>query len=690
MQVVRLLEPRARTWSAKLVEAWRALQLEWRLSKNDILQLYLTYAPYGGNVEGISAAAYVYFGHAPRHLTYGQAAFLYLLPQSPSRWHYYHSNQWQQARWRILQRLADCGVMTDKQAIQSARSPLPKSRKPFPRHASHFATYLRRHYPTARRFKTTIAIDIQRFIEQTAKRHDNALTADSIHNIALIVADNASRSVRAIIGNFDDLALEHGQNIASFDVPRSPGSTLKPFLYALALDQGKILPETLLLDVPTVYQQYAPGNFSGTFSGLVAAQTALSQSLNIPFVRLLQQIGVAQFLSFLELGGLEIASAREHLGLSMIIGGIEITPLQMLQLYTHLANGGRAARLRFLTVSEAYESIPLSKNSSHPFATSRRRGQNSPTLSATNWLSPGAVHLTDIALAKRDRPDFPQRKNFATYTANIRWKTGTSQGRRDAWSIGYDDQHTVLVWLGNLNQDASMALTGANSAAPIMFEVLEGLHRRQRDQVAPSSSPVQHLVKVEACAFSGDRASRFCPLTKPVWGVRDRVPTHVCRFHQRILRDIHSGLRVLRGCDQGLNTELASVLNLPGQVFRWVQQIDPRQTLLPPFHPQCRYLPVANGSLQIRSPQQGAHYLMLPSFGQSILHLPLLVDGSSQQTNMSCFLNGHQIDHGQSDVRYYLSLSPGEFYLFCSTADGASDAVYFEVTTPASLPRLPM
>lgn len=662
MQVVRLLEPRPRTLGAKLAEAWRALQLEWHLSKDEILQLYLTYAPYGGNVEGISAATHLYFGHAPRTLSRAEAIFLYLLPQAPVRWRTYRLEQWQQATQRVMQRLTACGLHT--RVAQHMQTPVPEVRLQLPRHAAHFGAYLRRQYPTQQRFHTTLSIDVQRFIEQVAKRRRNDLAAEGIYNIALLVADNESRSLRGIVGNFDDLADEHGQNIASFAVPRSPGSTLKPFLYALALDAGEILPQTLLLDVPTVYDQYSPGNFSGAFTGLVAAQTALSQSLNVPFVRLLQQIGVPNFLSFLEFGGLRMGSQRERLGLSLIIGGIEITPLQMLELYTHLANGGKTASLRFLDAGEKQET-------------------------ASNWLSPGAVHLTEIALAKRDRPDFPQRKAVSAHPTHIRWKTGTSQGRRDAWSIGYDDQHTVLVWLGNLNQESSMALTGANSAAPIMFVVLEGLHQRNSHRLPAIPHPSQHLVKLDICAFSGDRASRYCPVTRAGWGIRGHVPTHVCRFHKPILRDVKSGLRLVKGCEQGLEAELVDVLDLPGRVLQWMQPIDPRQTLLPPFHPQCRYRPLAAATLHIRSPQQGAHYVMLPSFGQRLLHLPFTVDASGGQDKMACFLNGRQLAPAPSGISPYLSLGAGAFHLFCSTSEGASDAIQFEVQFPSDFARLP-
>ncbi len=663
MQVARLLEPRPRTIRTKIIEAWRAIQLEWRLRKEDILTLYLTYAPYGGNVEGIAAASYLYFGHAPNSLTPAEVAFLSLLPQAPSRWQTYTPRRWRAARQRVLERLERCGVLQPEEWRQAQKAPLPTGRQRFPLHAAHVADYLRQRHPERQRLQTTIAIDIQRLLERLGRRLRGTLAAHGIHNIAILVVENAPRAVRGVLGNFDYLGTDHGQNIAAFRVPRSPGSTLKPFLYALALDRAMMLPETLLLDVPTRFRRYAPANFSGTHRGLVTAETALSQSLNVPFVRLLHRLGMDHFLSFLEFGGLQIASDRRELGLSLIIGGIEVTALELVKLYVNLANGGRPGDLRFLASSEAaYGQFP--------------------------WLSRGAVHLTDRALAKRDRPDFPRRHDIAGFSPEIRWKTGTSQGRRDAWSIGYDDRFTVLVWLGNLDYRPSMALTGAASAAPVMFEILEALRRRVPRHVSSPTPPLLDLDAVNVCAFSGERAAPFCPVTRMAWAVRDRVPASTCRFHTQILRDKASGLRLLRGCDDGLQTELAAVLDLPSSVLAWMGTLRRHQALLPPFHPQCTYLPVAGASLAIRSPLDAGRYLILPSFGQRAVSLPLDLHLSGAAEDVSCILNGNQLHVGAMEFSRVLQLSPGTYHLFCSNMDGASDEIRFEVRRPSTLPRL--
>jgi penicillin-binding protein 1C len=536
-------------------------------------------------------------------------------------------------------------------------------RQPFPLHAAHLADYLRQQYPMHAQLRTTITMDVQRLLEQLVRRQRRTLAAQGIQNIAILVVENATRAVRGVIGNFDYLGTEHGQNIAAFTVPRSPGSTLKPLLYAFALDQAVMLPETVLLDVPTRFAHYTPENFSGTYGGLVAAETALAQSLNVPFVHLLHDVGLDRFLSFLELGGFRMATDRREFGLSMIIGGIEVTPLELVKLYVNLANSGRRGELRWLASADT----PASQAA---------------------WLSPEAVHLMSRALAKRDRPDFPQRKAVAVAAPEIRWKTGTSQGRRDAWSAGYDDRFTVLVWLGNLDRTSSPALTGADSAAPVMFEILEALRTRASAPRHGATHAMPGLVEVEVCAFSGDQAAPFCPLTKKVWGIRDRLPMHTCRFHKQILRDQDSGLRVMRGCDQGLRTELTSVLDLPAGVLQWMRATWRDHTLLPAFHPRCTSIPVQGGVLNIRSPVHGGYYLLLPSFGQQMMHLPLDLHVSGSTADISCILNGQQLRFAHLEFGPVLELRHGRYELFCSNMDGASDAVHVQVAAPEGLPRL--
>ncbi len=651
MQLVRLLEPRPRTFTSKLIESFRALQLELQLSKQEILRLYLSYAPYGGNVEGISAASYMYFGHQPSEITAGEMAMLLLLPQSPSRWYRLSEAQWQTARARVLAELQAKGVISKQQQAAGNAEAIPRQRFKMPMTAPHYADYVKQKQPEQKILKTTLSIDVQRLAEAVVSRIRPEYKALGIHNVSVLVVENSSRKVRAAVGNFGYLDREQGQSFNSFDVARSPGSTLKPFLYAMAIEQGKILPQTLLLDVPTQYASYEPGNFSGDYKGLVKAEYALSQSLNIPFVRMLQEIGLEHFLAFMEEGVSWQFDRKQELGLSMIIGGVELTPMQLVELYVNLASRGQAAPLQLLEGKE---------------------------LEQRPWFSEGAMTLLEQALAMRDRPDFPLRKAFSRFRPDVRWKTGTSQGRRDAWSIGYDSEYTVLVWFGNLDQKPSQFLTGASAAAPVMFELLEGL-QQQRGSQAARQEWSSELQQVEVCAFSGETPSSSCPETKTVMGLKKYPLSGSCRFHQHVLLDKASGLRVLKGCDAEMQTVEANVLHLPPLVRRWFGERQGMSLTVPTFHPGCKKFATAEGTLSIRRPKQGDEYMLLPSFGRNDVVIRMDIESSSSLQEASCFLNGRQMADISVSSHLTLNLPRGDYHIFCSNIHGGSDEVSFKV-----------
>jgi len=650
MQLARLLEPRPRTLFSKLIEVFRSLQLELHFSKSEILRLYLTYAPYGGNIEGIAAAAHAYFGHRPSEITPGEAALLLLLPQSPSRWERYSAQSWRQSRARVLDELIAKGVLTQAKASEGKLEPVPQQRRPMPMLAPHFADALRARYVDKPEINASLSVDIQRLLERTVARIRDRYASLGVHNVSLIVVDNESRKLRGVVGNFDYLQRAHGQSIASFDVPRSPGSTMKPFLYALALERGMILPETLLLDVPTSYAGYKPGNFSGSYLGLVRAEEALSQSLNVPFVRLLHRVGVEHFMSYVEEGASWQFDRSRGLGLSMIIGGVELTPMQIVELYVNLANHGRRGPL--LELADG------------------RPGDEA------EWFSPGAVTLLEQAMSRRDRPDFPERSDLAQVPSDIRWKTGTSQGRRDAWSIGYNRRYTVLAWFGNLDQSPSQFLTGATAAAPVMFDILEALEPRHGNDAVPVTA--EGLREVEVCAFSGDPPSANCPLLRKTMALANSPVSGSCRFHRKVLVDKKSHLRVLKGCDEGMQTSFETVVQLPPMVRRWYGAQGGGNLTAPAFHPACRNMMSEHGSLDILAPKSGERLMLLPSFGGDTLVVPLDIESTAAPMETTCILNGRQMEMTGASWPV-LRLPPGDYHLFCSSTHGASDEVDFAI-----------
>jgi penicillin-binding protein 1C len=470
MQLARLLEPRPRTIRSKAIEALRAVQIEQRLSKTGVLEAYLAFAPYGANVEGIEAASLLYFGHRADRLTADEIAVLLAVPQDPTARfpRVDHVDALRAARDRVLARLLaldDRAGFGEAELRDASTRPVPSALRAVPREAPHAAAWLAGRAPSGAAIATTLDHGIQSTVERAIRRAHSGWAAQGIHNAAVVVVDHHTDEVKALVGNADFFDAAHGGQIAGFDVPRSPGSTMKPFVYALALDRGQALPETLSLDVPVAYQGYAPENYDGRYDGVVPLEQALTRSLNVPFVLQLEEMGMAPFEALLANGGVRSQDLSPGaLGLSAVVGGMELTPLELAALYAALANDGEVRDLRIVAA---------------------------PASAPRRLFSPAAAWLTRRALAIRDRPDFPARREMGAAPRGIHWKTGTSFGNRDAWAVGSNLRYTVVVWTGNFDRTASPHLVGAETPAPVLFDLLEALDDRRsaaRD-LPPGISP---------------------------------------------------------------------------------------------------------------------------------------------------------------------------------------------------------
>ncbi len=435
MQTVRLLQPRPRTLVSKLVEMVQAVRLERVLDKREILELYLTLAPYGGNLQGIRAASLAYFGKEPRRLTPSEIALLIALPQSPeTRRPDRHPEAARRARNFVLQRLYKKGLL-DRQTLRVAQSrPVPSRGELRPFLAPHLTARLHRLHPDKNEVRTTLDARLQRRLRDLARRY-RLLPGESL---AVLVVENESGQVRAHLGSGDWLCQSQ---LDLTRAVRSPGSTLKPFIYGLGFETGKMHPETWVRDEKYRAGVFGPANYDRKFHGVVSLREALRRSLNIPAVKALRRIGVKPLLwRFNEVGVTLRLPPGQEPGLAVALGGAGIRLQDLVALYASLARGGRFRALSF----EAGETHPEQK-----------------------LLSPVAVWYLDNVLK-----EVPPPEGFAN-TRAIRYKTGTSYGFRDAWAIGYDARYTVGVWVGRPDGGASNGRTGANSAAPLLFTVFE-------------------------------------------------------------------------------------------------------------------------------------------------------------------------------------------------------------------------
>lgn len=632
MQLVRVREPRPRTIGSKIVEAFRALQLEARFDKDRILAAYLTHVPYGSNVEGVEAASLAYFGHRADALSGEEIATLLAVPQNPTVRHPSRRNaaRLKAARDEIARRLG---------LHQVEATEVPTRMRPFPRLAPHAARWLLQQHPRSTRLRT----HLDRGAQQTASRilsgERSSLRARGIHNAAIVVVDHAEGVVKALIGNVDFWDEAHGGQIPGFAIPRSPGSALKPFIYALAVERGLALPEHLVLDVPVEYGTYAPDNYDGEFSGLVTLEDALSRSLNVPFVNLLAELGVERFVGSLRSWGVDsLVDEVDFYGLSAAIGGLEITPLEMAGLFSALAEDGRYRRPAILRAEEV-----------RPIAA----------------FAPGAAYLTRRALEKRDRPDFPARRRYTRAPANIHWKTGTSYGHRDAWAAGSNGRHTVVVWTGNFDNRPSVHLVGADAAGPILFDVLEALGDRARPRTVPPD-----LASVQVCALSGRLPSPGCPHEKRVLAPRAHVPTERCPYHVVVDVDVATGLAVNPTCRAGRQYVTRTFLAFPPRLEQHLAST--QRTLPAPPEPMAGCGVIERLPPQIVSPATGKILALLPGVGPERQEVPLLAEGSGRTA--SWFVDGRFLGRVPMQERLWWTPSPGEHRLVVTDETGASAA----------------
>lgn len=560
MQTIRLARNESRTFREKLIEMIWATRLEFRASKEEILSMYISHAPFGGNVVGLDAAAWRYFGHSADDLSWAESAMLAVLPNAPAMIHLSKGRKTLlDKRNRLLKQLLEKKTINSSTYELAVSEPLPDEPHALPQIAPYLVSrfYQERNGEYSR---STINKGIQTQVEDLAERWSNEFGRSDIRNLAILVIDIPSNQVVAYCGNVHFDRKQGGNQVDVIQAPRSTGSILKPFLYYAMLQEGSLLPDMLLPDVPVNINGFTPQNFSMQFEGAVPASEALARSLNIPAVTMLQRYGVPKFHSFLQQIGLKtINRSSSHYGLSLILGGAEATLWDVTNAYAMM---GRS----LLQLPQRSCSLLL--------PTSR-------ITESTDPFQPGAVWQTFDALKEVNRPEEIDWKSIPSMQT-IAWKTGTSYGFRDAWAVGVTPRYAVGVWVGNATGEGKPGLVGAQTAGPVLFDIFNLL---------PSSSwftrPVGIFVEAEVCRKSGHLKGRFCDETDTLLVLPAGLRTEACPYHHLVTLSADESQRIYENCANTEPTLRKSWFTLP-PVWEWYyKQHHPEYKPLPPFKAGC-------------------------------------------------------------------------------------------------------
>jgi len=579
MQVIRISRKgRSRNIYEKIIEIILATRLELRCSKHQILELYAAHAPFGGNTIGLEAASWRYFNRSAENLSWAEAATLAVLPNAPSLMHpgrnrssLFHK------RNRLLWRIYNTGIINKEMLDLSLIETLPERPNDLPQLAHHLLHRIEQTKPGGSITKTTLDPNLQIQVNSIIERHANNFSSNFIFNAAVLVADIGTGHVLAYVGNTKAFQKEdHGNDVDLITSHRSTGSILKPFLYAAALDEGDILPGSLIPDVPVIISGYSPKNFSSSFDGAVHAQRALARSLNIPAVLLLKQYGIKRFYDLLQSCGMSTLNRSSNdYGLSLILGGAEGSLWDICNMYTGLARSLRYFSQR----SDRYSSADY-----HFLKYSEEKQQASgPKLDEKAIIGAGAIWQTFNAMLEVNKPEQESGWEYYLSAWKVAWKTGTSFGFRDAWAVGINSHYIVGVWVGNADGIGRPGLTGVDCAAPIMFEVF-----RELSTYGWFTTPFDDLEKAVICRKSGFLATDICTETDTLLVPPAGLNCRPCNFHKIINLDKTAKYRVSSLCESVYNMQQRIWFILPPMQEIYYRKKDPGYIPLPPYKKGCQ------------------------------------------------------------------------------------------------------
>ena len=662
MQVARSLEPKKRTYWNKLREIFRAFQLEWKYSKDEILQLYLNKVPYGGNIEGVKSASILYFKKNPDHLSLAEITALSIIPNRPSSLVMgKHNDRIIEERNKWLRQFAREKVFSEKEIADALLEPLTATRGAVPGYIPHLAWKLKKRGGDI--IHTAIELNTQRKVEKLVKDYSRTLTLKNIRNAAVIVLDNVTHRVVAYVGSADFRDTTDGGQVNGAAAIRQPGSTLKPLLYGLCIDAGLLTPKMVITDVAVNYQGYAPENYDRKFNGYVTMEYALEHSLNIPAVKSLRALGKDKLIQNLAACNFQqIKKDQSKLGLSMILGGCGATLEELTGMYSIFANDGKYAppvyTLDPSTLPTALHPSALPSAASKP--------------SAKRILSSAAVFMINETLSKVNRPDFPLNWESTVHLPKIAWKTGTSYGRRDAWSIGYNKRYTVGIWVGNFSGLGIPELSGANVATPLLFTVFNTID--YDDDQTWFTQPADCDIRM-VCSETGLPPADHCPNLVTDYFIPLVSPSKKCDNMQEVYVSADEKIAYCRLClpENGYKKKLYKFIS--PEMKEYFEENRIAYQPIPPHNPLCEKV-FREGAPVVTSPTNGSEYLINKKDPEP---LQLRCRVSNDVGKVYWYINNKFYKAGEAGGKQFFIPDEGPVKISCTDDKGRNKDVWIRV-----------
>ncbi len=650
MQVARISSQKSRTIPQKILEILQAIKLEVRYSKKQILRMYLDHAPYGRNIVGFRAAALKYFTREPENLTWSEAALLAVLPNSPGL---ISPGQQQQIllqkRNKLLDKLVDRGIINPATCTLGKLEPVPETCYSIPVYAPHLSRRAARD-TESNIIRTTINKDIQSYTETILKQYSEYLKTLGIGNTCALICRTDTGEIVAYCGSQDFWDIENQGQVDGIIAPRSPGSTLKPFLYSLCIDEGILVPETKLIDVPTYFGAFSPENANKQYDGLVTAHEALVRSLNVPAVRLLYTLGLEKFYYSLKAAGISTLFRRpDEYGLTLIIGGSEATLLDLTALFRGLGNEGRFGELTW--------------NRENKFGIE------------TELISPAACYLTLDMMQDVMRPGAEYYWHQYEDQSPLAWKTGTSYGNRDAWAIGVNPQWTIGVWAGNFNGEGNPTISGAATAGPILFEIFNSLPKNP--DMNWFDLPVNYTT-AEICTESGYLASDCCSKTKTILVPDNKKPLKFCPFHKKRFLDLEENYIVCSHCWQEGNYQIQNVLEYPPVVAKYLKKRGQSVPHLKTHNPLCDWVQ-NNNTLEIIYPTDGAVIYIPKDFGGIKQKMTIKIANMNKNPRVFWYLDSVYLSSTTAKEELSINIEKGSHKIYITDETGNESKVQFKI-----------